>query len=94
MAAQSPIDLSEYDVERAQNGGDVGQQVAPADVIHRLQMGKSRRADLAFVRLVAAVGDEIHPELALRGLDCGVDFAGWYVKALGIELEVMDQRFH
>src|SRR5260370_32603274 len=41
-------------------------EMAPADEIHRLQMSETRRADLAFVGLVAAVGDQIDAELALR----------------------------
>src|SRR6202171_1263420 len=68
--------------------------MALADEIHRLQMRKTRRADLAFVGFVAAIGDEVHTELALRRLDRRIDFAGRHVKAFGIELEVMDQRFH
>src|SRR5205814_1240598 len=92
--APSPIDLSEHDVERAENGGDVGEQMAAADEIHRLQMGKTRRADLALVGLVAAVGDQIDAELALRRLDRGVDLTGRHANAFGVELEVMDQRFH
>src|SRR6202165_5386901 len=63
-AARSPIDLSEHDIERAQDGRDVGQQVALADEIHRLQMRKTRRADLAFVGLVGAVGDQVDAQLA------------------------------
>ena len=45
-------------------------------------------------RLVAAVGDEIDAELALRRLDGRVHLAGRHVHAFGVELEVMDQRFH
>src|SRR5258705_8893224 len=90
----STIDLSEHDIERAEDGRDIGQQMALADKIHCLQMRKTRRADLAFVRLVAAIGDQIDAELALRRLDRGVDLAGWHVKAFGVELEVMDQRLH
>src|SRR5258708_32010424 len=93
-AAQSPVDLSEHDIERAEDGRDVGQQVALADEIHRLQMRETRRADLAFVGLVGAVGDQVDAELALRRLDRGVDFAGRHMKALGVELEVMDQCLH
>src|SRR6202140_4333176 len=93
-AARSPIDLSEHDIERAQDGRDVGQQVALADEIHRLQMRKTRRADLAFVGLVGAVGDQVDAELALRRLDRGVNLAGRHMEAFGIELEVVDQRFH
>src|ERR1700681_50240 len=93
-AAPSPVDLSEHDVERAEDGGDVGQQMALADEIHRLQMRKARRADLALVGFVAAVGDQVDAELALRRLDRDVDFAGRHVDAFGVKLEVMDQRFH
>src|SRR6185437_13160698 len=86
----SPIDLSEHDVERAQDGGNVGQQVAPADEIHRLQMGKARCPDLALVGLVAAVGDQVDAEFALWGLDGGIDFAGRHMEAFGVQLEMMD----
>ncbi len=51
-------------------------------------------ADLAAIGPVGAVGDEIDAELALRRLDRGVGLAGRHVIALGIELEVVDQRFH
>src|SRR5262249_20622837 len=90
----SPVDLSEHDVERAEDGGDVGEQMAFADVVHRLQMRKARRADLALVRLVGAVGDEIDAKLTLGGFDRGIDLAGRHVNTFGVELEVMDQRFH
>ena len=60
----------------------------------RLQMGEARRADLAAIRLVGAVRDQIDAELALRRLDGGIDLAGRHVEALGVELEVMDERFH
>src|SRR5258705_8399801 len=93
-ASQSPVGLPEHDIERAENGRNVGQQVALADEIHRLQMRKAGRADLAFVGLVGAVGDQIHAELALRRLDRGVDLAGRHMEALGIKLEMMDQRLH
>src|SRR6266567_7436935 len=57
-------------------------------------MRESRRADLALVWFVAAVGDEIDPELALRRLDRGVDLAGRDVEALSVQFEMMDQGFH
>ena len=94
MSEASSIHLPEHDVERTQNGGDVGEHVAAAEEIHRLQMGKAGRPDLAFVGLVGAVGDEIDAELALGRLDRGIDLAGRHVEAFGVELEVMDERFH
>src|SRR6185369_17667482 len=65
----SSIDLAEHDVERAQDGRDVGQQVPLAHEFHGLKVRKARRTDLALVGLVGAVGDEIDAELALRRLD-------------------------
>ena len=73
---------------------DATRHVAAREEVHRLQMRKARRADLAFVRFVGAIGDKIDPELALRRLNRGVHFAGGHVIALGVELEMMDERFH
>src|SRR5271168_4370847 len=90
----SPIDLSEHDIQRAQNGRDIRKEMTRADEVHRLQVRKTGRADLALVWLVAAVGDEIDTELALRRLHRDINLAGGNVDALGVELEVVDQRFH
>ena len=93
-AVRSPVHLAEHDVERAQHGGHVRQHVPAAQVVHGLEMREARGADLAAVRLVGAVGDEIDAELALRSLDGGINLALGHMEALGVELEVMDERFH
>ena len=49
---------------------------------------------MALVRFVGAIGDQIDAELALGRLDRGVDLAGRNVEPLGIELEMMNERFH
>src|SRR5215468_4388564 len=90
----SPVHLPEHDVERAEDGRNVGQQVAAANEVHRLEMGEARSTDFALVRLVGAVGDEVHAELALRCLDGGINLPGWHVVAFGVELEMMDQGLH
>src|SRR5258706_14466389 len=90
----SSVHLPEHDVERAEDRRHVRQQVAAAEKIHGLEMGEARGADFAPIGLVGAVGDEIDAELALRRLDGGINLAGRYVVALGIELEMMDQRLH
>ena len=56
--------------------------------------GIAARPDLAAVGPVGAVGDQIDAELALRRLDRGVGLAGRHMKAFGVKLEVMDERFH
>src|SRR5262249_38348931 len=82
-SAGSSIDLAEHDIDRSEDGGHVGEHVASHEKIHRLQVREARRADLAFVRLVAAVRDQVHAELAFGRLDRGVDFALRHVEALG-----------
>ena len=58
------------------------------------EVREAGRADLALVGLVGAVGDQIDAELALGRLDRGVDLARRHVEALGVELEMMDERLH
>src|SRR5690606_32601519 len=88
------VNLSEHDVQRTQNGRDVGEHVPAIEEIHGGQMRKSRRADFRTVWTVGAVGHEIDAEFALRRLDGGIDLAFRNLEALGVELEVMDERFH
>ncbi len=64
----SPIDLAEYDIERADDGGNVGEHVATAEEIHGLKVREGRRADTAFIGLVGALGDQVDAELSLRRL--------------------------
>jgi hypothetical protein len=52
------------------------------------------RSDFALVGFVGAVGDQIDAELALGRFDRGIGLAGRHVETLGVELEVVDQRFH
>src|SRR5258705_12065323 len=74
----STIDLSEHDIDRAEDGRDVGEQMAAADEVHRLQMRKARSADLAQVLLIVAVDDQTDAELALACLGPGLDLASGY----------------
>src|SRR3954462_2200815 len=57
-------------------------------------MSEAWSANFALVRLIGAVSDEIDAEFTLGGLNRGVHFARRDVITLGIELEMMDQRFH
>src|SRR3546814_12708645 len=78
-------DLTEHDVDRTQHGGDVRQHVSTTQKIHGLQMRETRRAYLALVRLVGAVGDEIDAELALGRFNGGINFASGNVEAFRSE---------
>src|SRR5215510_10863364 len=88
------IDLAKHDVERTQDGGNIGQHMTTVEEIHGLQVWIAGSADLAAVRAVAAVRHQVDPEFALGRLHRGVDLSARNVHALGIEFEVMDQRFH
>src|SRR3546814_7638162 len=52
------------------------------------------RPDLAAIGFVGAVRHQIDAEFALGAFGRDVNLSGWHVEAFGIELEVMDQRFH
>jgi hypothetical protein len=54
--------ISPNTISRTDDRRDVGQQMAAAEHVHRLQMRERWRADLALVRLVRSIGDEIHTE--------------------------------
>src|SRR6266581_345449 len=91
---RSSIDFPEHDIERSDDGGNVGQHVAARQKVHRRKMREGGRADLASVGLVGAVGDEVDAEFAFGRFDGGIDFAGRHAMPFGIELEVLDDRFH
>src|SRR5262249_18737413 len=93
-ARRSPIDLAEHDVEGADDCRDVGQHVSARKKIHRLQVRERGGADLALVRSVGAVGNEIDPELALRCLHRRIYLSRRHTEAFGVELKMMDERFH
>src|SRR3954447_25852423 len=88
------VDFPKHDVERTQDCGNIRQKVPLAQEIHRLKMSETGRPDLALVRLVCTVGDEIDAKLSFRRLDGNVDFSGGNVKSFGEKLEVVNERFH
>ncbi len=89
MNAASAVHLTEHDIEGAQHGRNVGKLVSPTEEIHRLEMRITRSADLAAVRLVAAIADDILSLVLLTVLDGAkagnvdviVHFAGVLFKA-------------
>src|SRR6516162_3210047 len=88
------IDLSKNDVQRTDDRGDVGEQMAAAEQVHRLQMRERGCADFAPVGLVRSIRDQVHDEFALGGFHGHIDLASGHAKALRVKLEMMDQGFH
>src|SRR3546814_15633539 len=66
IVGRSPVALPKHHIDRADDRGRIRKHVALRHHVHRLQMRKRRRADLAAVRLVGAVADQIDAEFALR----------------------------
>jgi len=87
---QLPVNFAEDDVHGTNDRGHIGELVTHCDVIHRLQVQKTRRANFGTVGFVRAIRDKVNAELAFGGFDRAVDFARWHVKALGVEFEVVD----
>src|SRR5436190_20616627 len=68
--------------------------MAAAHKIGGLQKGKTRRPDLAAVRSISTIGDQIDPKLALWCFDSLIYLARRHVITLGIQFEMVDQRLH
>eukprot|EP00964_Phaeocystis_antarctica_P045323 scaffold26078_cov36-Phaeocystis_antarctica.AAC.2 len=88
------VDLAEDNVLRADDGDDVGEHVPLRHHVQPLQVREAGRADVALVRLVAAIGHEVDAELALGRLDGRVRLTGRRRVALREELEVVDEGLH
>src|SRR5829696_8722782 len=69
LPATSTIYFPEHDVERADDGDHVGDEVADAHLPQRLEVYQARRAHADAVRAARAVRDEVAADLALRPLD-------------------------
>src|ERR1700732_1617034 len=93
-AQRSSIHLPEHDIKRTHDCRYIGKHVAARQKVHRLQMRKARGADLAFVRFIGAVGDQVTAEFAFGRLDGCVNLAGGHVGPLGIQLEMVEARSH
>src|SRR5260370_34472627 len=90
----SSINLPEHNIERSDDGGNVGQHVAARQEVHRRKMRKGGRADLALVGPVGPIRNKIDTKFTLGCLDRRIDLSGWNAVAFGIQLEVFDHCFH
>ena len=68
------IHLPKHQIHRPNNRHRIRQQLAPTNLIKAAQMRKPRRANLAPIRSLAAITNNINTHLALRGFDCGISF--------------------
>src|SRR5512147_512498 len=66
VIAHSPVDVPEYDVDRADDGDRVGEHVPLGQLVHGREVAERGRAQLHAVGLVGPVGDEVDAELPLR----------------------------
>src|SRR5882672_2535812 len=64
-----PIDLSQNNIQRADDGHDVRDQVPADHFVKRLQINEGRRTNSHTVGLRRAVANNVIPEFALRRFD-------------------------
>src|SRR5256885_13808968 len=90
----SPVHVSHDDVDRADDGDDVGNQPADNEFFERLTREQGRRAALDAPRTVRAVRDYGEALFSARTFDGHVGFAGGHGEALRVDQEVLNERFH
>lgn len=81
-------------IHRPNDRHRIRQQMAPRDLIETAQMRKPGRPDLAPVRPLAAIADNIHAHLPLGRLNGRIRLPGRDGVALCEQQEMMDQRLH
>src|SRR5882724_13275645 len=87
----SSVALAHDEVERAEDGDDVGHEVADADLGEDGEIAEGRRADLQAPRDTAALAHDIKPQRALRVFRLKINFSGRHLRTLGDEHEILDQ---
>ncbi len=91
----SAIHLAENDIGGSPHGRNVGKLVSATEEVHRLKVRVTRSADLAAIRLCwCHRRPDRRRTRPWAPRPRAVDLPGRHVIALGIELEVMDQRLH
>lgn len=71
-----PVNLSEHQVHSTNDSDRVRQEVVPHHKVRSGQVGETGCSDLALVRAVGAVGNEVDTHLTLGGFDSSVRFSG------------------
>src|SRR5690242_6608378 len=92
--AALPVYLSQHNVNAADGGDHIGDEPAFAHFGQRLQVHIRGRAHVHAVGLGGAVADHVVAHFAARRFDCLVNLARGHGKALGDDLEVVDESFH
>jgi hypothetical protein len=89
-----PINLTKHQIHRTNHRHSIGQQMALGNSIETTQVSEARSANVAPVRTLATITDDVDTHLALGGLDGGVSITGRDGVALGVEKEVVDEGLH
>lgn len=71
-----PVNLSEHQVHSTNDSDRVRQEVVPHHKVRSSQVGETGCSDLALVRAIGAVGNEVDTHLTLGGFDSSVCFSG------------------
>lgn len=88
------VDFSEDDVDRADDGDDVGEEAAYGEDFEGFEVHEGAGAFVPAVGAVGAVSDDIEAEFSFRSFDSGVGFSGGGSEPFGVEFEVVDDALH
>lgn len=94
LCTRLPVDLTEHQIHRTDNSYSISQKVTTGHLIEAAQMSEPGRTDLAPVRALGTIGNNVHTHLTLRRLNGSVRLSRRYSVTLGIEQKVVNQRLH
>ena len=69
-----PINITEHDVDRANDGDNVREEVAFGQHLGNVQIGETGRANAKTVGMSTAILDKIEAHLTFRSFDAAVNF--------------------
>jgi hypothetical protein len=87
-------ELTKHQIHGTNYGDGIGQQVTLADMIETTQVSESRSTDVASIRTLTTVTDNINTHLTLGSLNDRVSLARGNSVALCVQEEVVDESLH
>src|ERR1700722_5633408 len=88
------VDLAQHDIDRSDDGDDIGEETAFAHGFECLQSCESWIAHMNAVGFGGAVRDDVVVHHAVRRFNRAGRLTCWNTKAFGHNLEVMDEGLH
>jgi hypothetical protein len=87
-------ELTEHQIHSTNDRHSISQQVTLGNVIKSTQVSETGSTNMASVRSLTAVRNDVDTHLTLRGLDSGVSLTRRDGVTLGVEQEVVNEGLH